>query len=109
MKGIVDWSARHPSMIITMVILVFSMGVLSYINLPKEGAPDIVIPNYFISVSFPGISAEDSENFLLSHLRTNYKMLTVSKARQRQLKLCRGHLSLILVLIAPGMGHKGKS
>ncbi len=68
MKGIVDWSARHPSMIITMVILVFSMGVLSYINLPKEGAPDIVIPNYFISVSFPGISAEDSENLLVKPL-----------------------------------------
>ena len=68
MKGIVDWSARHPSMILVSVILVFFLGVYSYINNPKEGAPDIDIPNYFISVSFPGISAEDSESLLVRPL-----------------------------------------
>ena len=30
----------------------------------KEGEPDIEIPALFISVPFPGISAEDSESLL---------------------------------------------
>ncbi len=68
MKSIVDWSTRHPRMIMAIVVATFAMGVLSYINLPKEGAPNIEIPNYFVSVVYQGISAEDSEKLLVKPL-----------------------------------------
>ena len=45
-------------------------GGLAYANLPKEGEPDIEIPAIFVSVPFPGISAEDSEKLLVKVMET---------------------------------------
>ena len=43
---------------------------LAYASLPKEGEPDIEIPALFVSVPFPGISAEDSEKLLVKPMET---------------------------------------
>ena len=58
MIGIVDWAAERARMVIAFVLLSIAAGVLAYVNLPKEGEPDIEIPALFVSVPFPGISAE---------------------------------------------------
>ena len=76
MKGIVDWSSKHPSMIFAMVLFSITAGVASYINLPKEGSPDITIPAFFVSVAHQGISAEDSEKLLVQPLEDNLSDLT---------------------------------
>ena len=65
MTGIVDWAASRARMVIAFIILSFAAGVFSYFGLPKEGEPDIEIPAVFVSVPFPGISAEDSETLLV--------------------------------------------
>ncbi|HBM58225.1 MAG TPA: hypothetical protein DD444_03450, partial [Citreicella sp.] len=41
-----------------------------YLTLPKEGEPDIEIPALFVSVPFPGISAEDAETLLVKPMET---------------------------------------
>ncbi|MBT2131177.1 efflux RND transporter permease subunit [Aliiroseovarius lamellibrachiae] len=65
MIGIVDWAAERARMVIAFVFLSIAAGVLAYVNLPKEGEPDIEIPALFVSVPFPGISAADSERLLV--------------------------------------------
>ncbi|MCY4460875.1 MAG: efflux RND transporter permease subunit [Albidovulum sp.] len=75
MTGIVDWSTRHARMVLAMVALSIAAGVLAYATLPKEGAPDIEVPALHISVPFPGISAEDSEQLLVRPLETRLKDL----------------------------------
>ncbi|MEO1308989.1 MAG: efflux RND transporter permease subunit, partial [Pseudomonadota bacterium] len=65
MTGIVDWAASRARMVIAFIILSLLAGTVAYIGLPKEGEPDIEIPAAFISVPFPGISAEDAEKMLL--------------------------------------------
>lgn len=65
MIGIVDWAAERARMVIAFVLLSIAAGVLAYVNLPKEGEPDIEIPALFVSVPFPGISAADSERLLV--------------------------------------------
>ncbi|MDE0306956.1 MAG: efflux RND transporter permease subunit [Albidovulum sp.] len=75
MTGIVDWSTRHARMVLAMVALSLAAGVLAYTGLPKEGAPDIEVPALFISVPFPGISAEDSEQLLVRPLESRLKDL----------------------------------
>ncbi|HKL65120.1 MAG TPA: efflux RND transporter permease subunit [Roseovarius sp.] len=65
MTGIVDWAAARARMVLAFVVLSILAGTLSYIGLPKEGEPDIEVPALFISVPFPGISAEDSEKLLV--------------------------------------------
>ncbi len=75
MTGIVDWASSRARMILAFVILSIAAGVTAYIGLPKEGEPDIEVPALFVSVPFPGISAEDSEKLLVKPLETKLQDL----------------------------------
>ena len=68
MTGIVDWALGRARMILAFIILSLIAGAYAYTTLPKEGAPDIDIPALFVSVVYPGISAEDSERLLVKPL-----------------------------------------
>ena len=70
MTGIVDWAASRARMVIAFIVLSIIAGVFSYTQLPKEGEPDIEIPAVFVSVPFPGISAEDAEKLLVQPMET---------------------------------------
>jgi multidrug efflux pump len=75
MTGIVDWATGRARMILAFVVLSLSIGVYSYQSLPKEGEPDIEIPALFVSVPFPGVSAEDAEKLLVRPLETELRGL----------------------------------
>jgi len=70
MTGIVDWAASRARMVVAFIVLSLLAGGLAYASLPKEGEPDIEIPALFVSVPFPGISAEDSEKLLVKPMET---------------------------------------
>jgi multidrug efflux pump len=74
--GIVDWATGRARMIVAFVVLSLAAGIYSYFSLPKEGEPDIEIPALFVSVPFPGISAEDSEKLLVRPLETELRGLS---------------------------------
>ncbi|NNU81874.1 efflux RND transporter permease subunit [Halovulum dunhuangense] len=75
MTGIVDWAAGRARMILAFVLLSILAGVSAYIGLPKEGEPDIEVPALFVSVPFPGISAEDAEKLLVRPLENKLRDL----------------------------------
>ena len=70
MTGIVDWAGGRARMVLAFIALSLLAGGFAYGVLPKEGEPDIEIPAIFISVPFPGISAEDSEKLLVKPMET---------------------------------------
>ncbi len=70
MTGIVDWAASRARMVLAFIALSLIIGGFAYVSLPKEGEPDIEIPALFVSVQFPGISAEDSESLLVKPMET---------------------------------------
>ena len=75
MTGIVDWASEHARMVIALVVLSIATGIVAYTGLPKEGEPDIDIPALFVSVPFPGISAEDSEKLIVKPLENQVRDL----------------------------------
>ncbi len=75
MTGIVDWATGRARMILAFIVLSLSIGIYSYNALPKEGEPDIEIPALFVSVPFPGVSAEDAEKLLVRPLETELRGL----------------------------------
>ncbi|MDG3042747.1 efflux RND transporter permease subunit [Roseicyclus marinus] len=75
MTGLIDWAASRARMIVAFVILSLTVGTAAYVGLPKEGEPDIDIPGLFISVPFPGISAEDSERLLVRPMEAEFQDL----------------------------------
>ena len=68
MTGLVDWAASRARMVMAFIALSLLAGGMAYVGLPKEGEPDIEIPAIFVSVPFPGISAEDSETLLVKQM-----------------------------------------
>ena len=70
MTGMVDWAASRARMVLAFIALSLLAGGMAYVSLPKEGEPDIEIPAVFVSVPFPGISAEDSETLLVRPMET---------------------------------------
>ena len=40
-------------------------GLYAYLTIPKEAEPDVEIPNIYVSITFEGISPEDSERLLV--------------------------------------------
>ena len=75
MVGIIDWASQRARMIIAFVLMSVIIGWAAYFGLPKEGEPDIEIPALFISVPFPGISAEDSEKLLVKVMESKLQDL----------------------------------
>jgi multidrug efflux pump len=75
MTGIIDWAASRARMVVAFVILSLTVGTAAYVGLPKEGEPDIDIPGLFVSVPFPGISAEDSERLLIRPMESEFQDL----------------------------------
>jgi multidrug efflux pump len=65
MIGIVAWAANHARMVMAIMVMVLGAGAVAYVNLPKEGEPDIEVPAVIITVPFPGISAVDGESMLV--------------------------------------------
>ena len=54
---------RAPVVFAFSVLIVFS-GILSYIRLPRESAPEIKQPYIFVTTAFPGVAAQDVENLV---------------------------------------------
>ncbi|MEM9211591.1 MAG: efflux RND transporter permease subunit, partial [Pseudomonadota bacterium] len=75
LKGMVDWATDRARMVIVFVVMSIAAGAAAYIGLPKEGEPDIDVPVLFVSVPFPGISAEDSEKLLVKPLEAELQDL----------------------------------
>jgi len=75
MIGVIDWAASRARMVIAFIVLSLVIGTAAYVGLPKEGEPDIDIPGLFVSVPFPGISAEDSERLLVRPMESEFQDL----------------------------------
>ena len=75
MTGIVDWAAGRARMVLAFIMLSLLAGTMAYINLPKEGEPDIQVPFLIVSVPFPGISAADAEKLLVKPMETGLSEL----------------------------------
>jgi len=75
MIGMIDWAASRARMVVAFVVLSVVIGAAAYVGLPKEGEPDIDIPGLFVSVPFPGISAEDSERLLVRPMEAEFQDL----------------------------------
>ena len=55
---------RHRTVFLLLIFILVA-GSISYINIPKESAPDIQIPIIYVSMRHEGISPQDAERLLL--------------------------------------------
>ena len=74
--GPTSWSINNKTAIYIMTAFVTLFGISSYINLPKEQFPDIVIPTIYVSTFYPGTSPVDMENLVTRKIEKKIKSLS---------------------------------
>src|SRR5674536_162235 len=60
-----SWAIDNRTSIYVLTIIITMLGVLSYISIPKEQFPEIIIPTIIVNTPYPGTSPEDMENHVL--------------------------------------------
>ena len=75
MNALIEAFVSRPRPVILALIVLTVAGMASYITIPKEAEPDIVIPQIYVNVIHEGISPEDSERLLVRPLETELRSL----------------------------------
>ena len=74
MNAVIEAAFNRAGAVILTLLVLSGLGLASYIEIPKEAAPDVDIPVTYVSVSYEGISPEDSERLLVKPLEKHLRL-----------------------------------
>jgi hypothetical protein len=63
-----SFAIDHPTSVMVMTLILVLMGLMSYIRVPKEMAPEIVIPFILVNTIYPGVAPGDIETLITEPL-----------------------------------------
>lgn len=69
------WSINNRTTIFILTIAITLVGIATYIGLPKESFPEIVIPKIFVQTIYPGTSPANMENLVTKPLEKRVKSI----------------------------------
>ena len=84
--GPTSWSIDNRTSIYILTIFISIAGIFSYIKLPKEQFPDIVIPTIYVQTVYPGSSPKDIENLITKPIEKKIKSISGVKKLKSQSK-----------------------
>ncbi len=61
---ITNYAIKFRTAVFVFIAVLVGMGIVSYKTLPREGAPDITIPQVFVTIIYPGTAPEEMENLI---------------------------------------------
>jgi len=73
--NIIDYIMAARRTVVFLMLIVISIGLLTYINIAKDAEPDIDIPFIYIGVAHQGISPEDAERLIVKPLENQLKTI----------------------------------
>ncbi len=95
-----SWSIDNRASIYVLTIFITMLGLLSYLSIPKEQFPEIIIPTIIVSTPYPGTSPEDMENLVTRPIEKELKALAdVKKITSKSIQ----DYSAIVVEFNPGI------
>jgi multidrug efflux pump len=70
-----SWAINNRTSTFIIAAFITILGIMSYISIPKEQIPEIVIPTIMVSTPYPGTSPEDMENLVTRPIEKQIKSL----------------------------------
>lgn len=70
-KGFLHFFVKNIKVVFLLIMLVSTMGIYSFISLPRESNPEVKIPIAVVSVVYPGVSPSDIEELVTKKIETN--------------------------------------
>jgi multidrug efflux pump len=62
--GLTTFALKHRTSILMAIAITAILGVVSYVNVPKEASPEVTIPIISVSVVYPGVAPRDMETLV---------------------------------------------
>ena len=66
--AVTSLAIRHPTAVVVLILILIVGGVVSYIRVPRESMPEIVIPNIIITTVYGGVAPRDIETLVTQPL-----------------------------------------
>ncbi len=70
-----SWAIDNRMSVYVLTVFITVLGLMSYMSIPKEQFPEIVIPTVLVSTPYPGTSPEDIENLVTRPIEKQIKSL----------------------------------
>lgn len=61
---VTNYAIKFRTAVFVFIVVLVTMGIISYNTLPREGSPDITIPRVFINAIHPGTAPSEMENLI---------------------------------------------
>ena len=74
--GLSSASINNRTSVFILTIIIVILGVISYIRIPKESFPEVVIPTIYIGTPYPGNSPVDMENLITRPIEKELKSIS---------------------------------
>ncbi|MDC8005936.1 efflux RND transporter permease subunit [Aureisphaera galaxeae] len=71
-----SWAIDNPTVIWVMVAIFFILGLSAYFSMPRENFPEINETKIYISVPYPGNTAEDIERLIVDPLEDKIRNIS---------------------------------
>ena len=59
-----SFAVDHPTSVIVLTLILIIMGITSYVRVPKESSPEIVVPNIIVNTIYSGVAPRDIETLI---------------------------------------------
>ncbi len=70
-----SWAINNKTSTYIIAAFITILGVMSYMSIPKEQIPEIIIPTIMVSTPYPGTSPDDMKNLVTRPLEKQMKSL----------------------------------
>ncbi len=71
-----SWAVDNRTAVYIITVFITLIGLMAYINLPKEQFPEIKLPQIIVQTVYPGTSPENMENLVTKPIEKQVKNLT---------------------------------
>ncbi|ETX15592.1 acriflavin resistance protein [Roseivivax halodurans JCM 10272] len=72
MNTLIDAAFSRSRVVVIVLLMVLTVGALSYRAIPKEANPEVPLPLVYVSTSVDGISPSDAERLLLEPMEAEF-------------------------------------
>lgn len=94
MNAVIDAAIHHARTVLSTLVLILLAGTVTFVQIPKESAPDINIPVIYVSMTHTGISPEDAVSMLVKPMESDLR--TVEGVKEMRASAYEGGANILL-------------
>ena len=93
-----SFAVDHPTSVLALMFIIIVLGLISYLRVPKEAAPEIQIPIIAVNTIYAGVAPEDIETLITRPLED--ELNTIADVDELTSTSVEGYSNIIVEFVA---------